>query len=140
MRTTNKALVLLILMTGTFIYALEGVACEDFISITEKVMGALDEVETACDDPRSGRQEIDDALKRLRKASDAYKRYDLNVNNIDRDQEEIIKAIAKAERSFNLFLFSLGCCYSSPTEDEITQAKEYSETARRLFLKYKAKN
>ena len=126
-------------MTGICAYTQEGVAGEDFISITKAVIDALDEVEADCDDPKSGKQEIDDALKKLRNASDAFKIYEVNVNNVDKDQEEIIKAIAKAERSFKLFLFSLGCCYSSPTEDEIIQAKEYSEIARRLFLQYKAK-
>jgi len=139
MKTTNKALGMIILIAGTFVYAQEAVAGEDFISITEKVVDALDEVETACDDPKSGKQEIDAALKKLRKASDEYKRYDVNVLNIERDQEEIIKTIAKAERSFKLFLFSLGPCYSSSMEDEIIQAKEYADIARELFLKYKAK-
>lgn len=139
MRTTKKAIVMIILITGTFVYAQEAVPCEDFITITKKVIHALDEVEAACDDPDSGKHAIDDALKKLRNARDEYKRYEVDLHGIDGDQEEIVETIAEAERSFKIFSLSLGPCYAAPTEDEIIQAKKYSEIARRLFLKYKAK-
>ena len=137
MKTSNMTFIMIVLLSGIVVNVQEAVSAENFIGVTEKVIDALDVVEAACDDPKAGKQEIEDALKKLRKASEPYKRYDANASNLDREQEEIINAIAKAERSFKLFLFSLGCCYSSPTEDEILQAKEYANVARRLFLQYK---
>ena len=138
-RTTIKAIVLIILITGTFVHAQEAVPREDFIATTSKIIHALDEVEAACDDPESGKQAVDNALKKLRNASDEYKRYDVDVQTLDNDQKEIVKTLAAAERSYKLFSFSLGPCCAAPTEDEIIQATKYLENARSLFLHYKEK-
>jgi len=78
-------------------------------------------------------------LKKLRNARDEYKSYDVDVQTLDKDQEEIVKTLAAAERSYKIFSFSLGPCCAAPTEDEIIQATKYSENARRLFLQYRAK-
>ena len=137
MKTSNMTFIMIFLLSGIVVYVQEAVSAENFIGVTEKVIDALDVVEAACDDPKVGIQEIEDDLKKLRKASEPYKRYDANAPNLDKEQEEIINAIEKAERSFKLFLFSVGCCYSSPTEDEILHAKEHANIARRLFLQYK---
>jgi hypothetical protein len=138
-RTKKKPIVLIILIAGTFVYAQEAVPREDFIAITNYVIHALDEVEAACDDPGSGKQAVDNALKKLRNARDKYKRYDVNLWSLDGDQEEIVKTLAAAERSYKIFSLSLGPCCAAPTEDEIEQAARYSENARRLFLQYTAK-
>jgi len=139
MRTAKKAFVLLILIAGTSAYAQEMVVREDFIGITKKVIDALDEVEAVCDDPQLGKKEVDKALIKLRKAREEYKRYEVNTHQIEAEQKEIMKAIAKAERSFTIFSLSLGPCYAAPTEDEITQAKWYAEIVRGLFLRYAEK-
>jgi len=127
------------LITGTYVYAQEAVPREDFIAITTTIIHALDAVEAACEDPQSGKQAVDNALKKLRNASDEYKRYGVELQALDGDQKEIVKTLAAAERSYKIFSLSLGPCCAAPTEDEIIQATKYSENARKLFLGYKAK-
>ena len=87
------------LITGTYVYAQEAVPREDFIAITTTIIHALDAVEAACEDPQSGKQAVDNALKKLRNASDEYKRYGVELQALDGDQKEIVKTLAAAERS-----------------------------------------
>ena len=137
-RTPIKTLVMTMLITAAAVCAQEVVIRNNFIDITTKIMDALDAVESICDDTSSGKRDIDDALKKLRVTFDTYQRYEGTGRPIDKEQEEIIKAIAKAERFYTIFSASLGPCYAASTEDEILEAKKYSEIARRLFLRYKA--
>ncbi len=139
MKTTKKAFVLIILAVGASAYAQPVVPREDFIAVTGNIISALDAVETVCDDPKSGKQAVDLALKKLRNVLVEYKRYDATGRAFDGVQYEIVKTLAAAERSYTIFSLSLGPCGVAPTEDAILQATEYSEQARRLFLKYKAK-
>jgi hypothetical protein len=124
----------------------EPIPFKEFITITEKVLDALDELEVVFSNNKSMKVEVDMAFKKLDTENLKYRRYVKDWRKKPGKQAEIIKAIAEAEIEYR----------TTAIEEEMKQYKGEKEgtgifgkthknaelstqKARDLFVKYKTR-
>ena len=135
--------VFLLLPVAT-VQSAEPVPFKEFISITEKVLDALDEIEVVFSNPEFVKAEVNMTFKKLDIAFLKYRRYVQDWRKTPGKQAAIIKAIANAH-----------VCYkTTEAEEELKEygkakknrgiygkthkrAELYVQEARELFMKYK---
>ena len=111
------------------VQAVEPVPFGEFISITEKGLDALDEVETVFSDSESMKIEVKMAFK---KYDIAVKKYDRYVKTWPKGkQADIAWAMAKARLAYDLTLTE--GLHGKSHED----AKIATQEAREMFVKYR---
>lgn len=135
--------VLLLLPVAT-VQSAEPVPFKEFVSITENVLDALDEVEVVFSNHGYTKANANMAFKKLDIAMLKYRRYITNWRKSSGKQAAIIKAIANAHVSY----------LTVNTEEELKEygkanknegvygkthkrAELYVQEARELFMKYK---
>ncbi len=120
-----------VIMCSTPLFAAEPIPRADFLSITDKVLDALDEVEAVFSRSDSTKKEARDVLNRLEVVKKKYDRYKSGKWPEGR-QQEIVGKIEEARLEYEIYMFSSGAA-----EDMKAKAEEAARTARALFGKYK---
>lgn len=116
------------------VHAEEPVPFEEFISITEKALDALDEIETVCSNYDSMKIEARMAVK---KYDIAVKKYDRYVKTWPKGkQANIAWAMTSARLSYDM-------AFNSSNMDEMLANEKKAiielQKARELYVKYKSK-
>jgi hypothetical protein len=122
-------------LSGTAIaQAAEPIPFKEFISITEKVLDALDEIEVVFSNSNSTKIEVKQAFKKLDTEMLKYRRYVKDWRKSPGKQADIIKAIATANIDYEIT--ELKGIYDKSHEE----AKLATQEARELFMRYKKRS
>ncbi len=135
--------VFLLLPVAT-VQSAEPVPFKEFISITENVLDALDEIEVVFSSHAFAKTEVNMAFKKLDLAMLKYRRYVQDWRKTPGKQAAIIKAIANAHVSYLTVNAEEALKeYGKAQKNEGVygkthkRAERYVQEARELFMKYK---
>ncbi len=124
-----QVLFLIFLLIPSGVSATEPIPYNDFISITEKALDALDEVEIVFSSSESMKIEVKMAFNKLDTALKKYNRYVKTWP--EGKQKEIAWAITEARLLYDMTLIE------GLHGENHNKAKEAAQKARDLFLQYK---
>jgi hypothetical protein len=128
--------VVLLLPVGTAQSA-EPVPFKEFVSITEKVLDALDEVEVVFSNPESMDTEVNMAFKKIDIEMLKYSRYIQDWRKSPGKQADIIKAIATADITYRITRDKIKLKQEDLYGASHKGAKLAAQEARERFAKYK---
>ncbi|SPD72848.1 hypothetical protein PITCH_A1580003 [uncultured Desulfobacterium sp.] len=125
------------LLVYTTAYTAEPIPFNDFISITEKVLDALDEIEVVFSDPSSIRLEVEMAFKRMNIEMLKYNRYVQDWRKVPGKQADIVKAIATSQIIYDTVWNKIQLGEEGFYGKTHKEARHAAQKAREVFIRYK---
>lgn len=129
--------VVVLLLPVPNVQSAEPVPFKEFVSITEKVLDALDEIEVVFSSPESMEIEANNAFKKIDIAMLKYRRYVQDWRKSPGKQADIIKAIATADIRYRITRDQIKLKKQDLYGESHEAAKLAAQEARERFVKYK---
>jgi hypothetical protein len=128
---------MVLLLPVATVQSAEPVPFKEFVSITEKVFDALDEVEVVFSNPESMEIEVNMAFKKIDIEMLKYRRYVQDWRKSPGKQADIIRAIATADIKYRITRTKIKLKEEDLYGESHKDAKLASQEAREIFVKYK---